>query len=86
MATGREAGAGYGEGIRGASTHRPAAATLAELGPNHPPAHCRLGPFWPAQAFQSGRALLLLTLQLWRTVKIKHCGRPNPLDGSDSGG
>lgn len=86
MATGREAEAGYEEGGRGASTHRRSAAPLAGGNPTTRQPHCRLSLFWPTQAFRSSWKRRLLTLQLWWTVEIKHCRRPDLLDCQDSEG
>lgn len=85
MARGRAAGAEYGEGAGGPPTHGPAAVTLARQGPQHPPAHCHLGPSGTAQACLSGPSAVL-TLQLRRTVEIKHRRRPDLLGRPESGG
>lgn len=67
-------------------THRPAAATPADREPNHHPPR-RSGAFWPPPGgSQRPQARRLLTLQLWRTVEIKHRRRPDQLDGGAWGG
>lgn len=69
--TGREAGAGHREGAGGSPPHR-AAASVAGRGPNHPPAPPSPGSFLGPQAARSERPGRVLTLQLRRTVEVKH--------------
>lgn len=63
MVTGRKAGVGCREEARGTRIQRPAAATLAEREPNHPPATPPLWPFLASTGLsERPQARRLLTL------------------------